>query len=210
VTAGAIFAAVLGLACVLASEIAADAAAPTRWLTRFASALSASVACGIVAVTFHITDPALVHEIAVIMFSLAPAALVLALIAAWEQPLNRLATAATLAVAAMAGAAAVAGAIFAGYAALFVSVCAILALSARHFHRQPRAASIAAGSAFALIAAASAMLSGKDNTMIALSTFSSAAIVGLPLACALKREHVAAKKISPQRHEEREGELLGA
>jgi hypothetical protein len=184
-TAGAIFAIVLVFACMLASEIAADASGPTRWFTRFASAIAACLACGIVAVAFHATDAALVREIAVVMFSLAPAALVLALIAAWEQPLNRLATTAILLVAALAGAAVVAGAIFAGFAALFVSVCAILALAARHFRRQPRAASIAVGSAFALIAAAGAMLSGRDDTMIALSAFSSAAIVGLSLACSL-------------------------
>ena len=209
-TAGAIFAVMLGVACVLASEIAAGATPPTRRLIRLASALYLGLGCAIFATAIRVSDTMLVREMVLIVFSLAPAALVLALVAAWERPPSTVATAAVLITASVAGLVAAAGAVFVGFAALFVAVCAILALVMRHFGKDSRTASIAAGAALTLVAGAAALLSGRDNSMIALSTFSSAAIVGLSLACSMKRVHVVQKKISPQRHEGHEGDFFGA
>jgi hypothetical protein len=193
-TAAALFAIMLLLACALAWEIAADAHATERSLVRLACTLYASLACAMFAAAIQLTDVLLAREIALIVFSLAPTALALALTSAWERKSHRVLTAALLSGAGIAALLAAIGAAFVGYASLFVGVCALLALAARHFRERPRAALLTMGASVSLIAGAGAFLSNEGNATIALSTFSSAAIVGLSLACSLKRGRVAAER----------------
>jgi hypothetical protein len=191
---GAAFAVMLGLACILAFQIAAQAREPARGFVRLASALYASLACAALIASLHRADAMLVHEVALLVFALAPTALVLALISAWERPLPAIVSAIVLLVAGAAGLLAMTGAAFVAIAVLFVCVCAILALAARHFGKRSRATLPAIGAALCLIASVAAFLSGKDGADIALATFSSAAMLGLSLACSLKRDRIGAMR----------------
>jgi len=138
------------------------------------------------AATMHWTDPMLPRAMALVVLALAPVALGLALMAAWEGPPAPLATVIALSIASFAGLAAAVGPAFVTFAVLFASVCALLALAARHFAENPRAAVPAIAAALSLAAGGAAFLSGKDDAMNALSSFTSAGLVGLSLACALK------------------------
>jgi hypothetical protein len=183
-TANAYFAVMLVLAGLLASEIAADAGAPVRPLVRLACACYASLGCATLAAGIHAADDMLPREIALVTNALAPIALVLALLAAWEHPPRAFVTVTILFAASVAGVVAAIGATFVAFALLFASVCAILALSARHFSERPRATAPAIASALALVAGAAAFLSDRHDAMIAQASFTSAGLVGLSLACA--------------------------
>jgi hypothetical protein len=185
-TAETYFAAVLALASLLASEIVADARPPVRALVRVACACHASLACAMLAASLHLADAMLPREIVLIAFALAPVALVLALVAAWERTPPTHLTVVVLCGASITGITAALGAPFVAFGALFASACAMLALAARHFGERPRAAVTAVAAALSSLAGAAACLADGNDANIALSSFMAAGLVGLSLACALE------------------------
>jgi hypothetical protein len=121
--------------------------------------------------------------VTLIVCALAPAALGLAVFAAFEHSPAAISATIILVLSCLAGiAAAATGTPVLSLAPLAVSVLALLTLCARRWRNEKRAASHAFLSACCLICASAATLSGGSVARTALELFSSAALLGFALA----------------------------
>jgi hypothetical protein len=186
-----LFAFVLGCSAILATLLASRARAAARDYLRFAAVLYVALAlCDAVAAgapgaaTLTFAD-----AVMLIVCALAPAALGLAVFAAFEHSPSVTSATIILVLSCLAGiAAAATGTPVLSLAPLAVSVLALLALCARRWRNEKRAASHAFLSACCLICASAATLNGGAAARTALELFSSAALLGFALALARRSD----------------------
>jgi len=192
------FAAILALAAI-AAAIQAGRATGGDYL-RLACALAIALAlCDILAAIEAGAMLALAAALVPIASSLGATALAFALCIRLAGSPHDAFAAATLALVTLAGiAAAATGALALGFAPLFASACAMLAFSARAW-RAGRRPLHGAAAAFALIAGASAYLSGGAEGRTALALFFSVALLGTSLALKPRSRLPQARASKPSR-----------
>jgi hypothetical protein len=178
------FAAVLGFAALLAILVAARTRPAARDYLYFAAALYGALALADLGAGANGAAAGFASTVTLVIAALGPCALTLALAASFAAAPSARIAAPLLALAALSGiAAAASGAIFIAFAPLFACLCAMLVLALRHGRRLPQAGLYAGLAAFALLAAASAYLSGAQGRS-AFALFSAAGLMGTALACA--------------------------
>jgi hypothetical protein len=181
------FASTLGLSALLSAHAAPRARPAARAYARFAAFLYAIFATADAAASLVGTSTwnPLADTPAAMVSALAPAALALALYAAFESPPRAAIAACVLVSAAVAGIlSAATGALFAAYAASIAAVCAMLVLGVRHWRRDRSTTLQALAGAGALFAGAAAFTTGGAEGRMALVLFSAAGLLGLSLALA--------------------------
>jgi len=175
------FAAILALAAV-AAALHAGRASGADYL-RFACALAIALALGdVLAAAQDGALLALASALTPIAAALASTALALALCVRLSAPPHTAFAVAALVLATLSGlAAAATGALALAFAPLFASACAMLAVSARAW-RAGRRSLHGIAAAFALVAGASAYLTGGAEGRTAFALFLSVALFGAALA----------------------------
>jgi hypothetical protein len=190
------FACVLGCSAILAACLGNRARPAARDYLRFAAVLYVALAlCDALAVVFP--DAAMLifaDAVMLVVCALAPVALGFALFAAFEHPPAPVAATIILVPACLAAiAAAATGTPVLSLAPLAASVLIMLALCARRWRSDKRAASHALLSACCLLCGAAAMLDSGAAGRATLELFSAAALLGLALALA-RRSRLAVVK----------------
>lgn len=191
--AAPVFIFVLAASALLSALLAHRARPAARNYLRFAAVLYMALALCDGLALFFPGGATLIFADAVMLVvcALAPAALALAVFAAFEHPPSSVSAAILLATACLAGiAAAATGTPVLSFAPLAVSVLTMFALCARRWRHEKRAASHAFLSACCLLCGAAATLSGDATGRTALELFSSAALLGFVLAL-VRRSSVA-------------------
>lgn len=181
------FTCVLALAAILASLLVSRARTDARRYVQFAAALYGALALASLAAMVKNggAAEALATSVALIVVSLAPVALALALAAAFEGPPPQTAAIAALLPGCAAGIlSAMTGTRFISMAALFASVCAILVFAVRRWRNARSSALQAAIAGLALLAGAAAFMTGGLEAQTSLVLFSAAALLGASLAAA--------------------------
>jgi hypothetical protein len=190
------FALVLGLAALLAIMVGARARPAARDYLAFAAALYGALAIADLAAAIHGSARPFATAVTLAIAALAPSALVLALAAAFERPPRAWWSLPVLVLSAAAGIyAAATDAVFVVFAPLFACLCVMLALAARRARYAKADALHAVLSAFCLLAAASAFMTGGLN---AFALFSSAGLMGAALASRRVVEHARARRLRPR------------
>jgi hypothetical protein len=187
------FAVVLGCSAVLAALLGIRMRPAARDYLRFAAVLYVALALcdGLAIVMPGATVLTFADAVMLVVCALAPVALGFALFAAFEHPPSPAIAAVLLVLATLAGiAAAATGTPVLALSPLAASVLTMLALCARHWRNDKRAASHAFLSACCLFCGAAATLSGGSLGRTALELFSSAALLGFALAL-VRRSRVA-------------------
>jgi hypothetical protein len=190
------FASVLALSAILAALLVSRARTDARRYVQFASALYGALSLADLFATAHGAASALMltEAVALIVMSLAPAALALALAASFEGPPPAIIATAVLVLGCAAGiVAAMTGARYIAMAALFASVCAILTFAVRHRRIAADSSIQAIVCGFALLAGAAADMTRGLEAHTSLALFSAAALLGAALACA-KRSNFAVEQ----------------
>jgi hypothetical protein len=190
------FASVLVFSAILAAILVSHTRGDAQRYVQFASALYGALSLADLTATAYGAPQVqmLTGAVALIVMSLAPAALALAFAASFEgQPPPAIAAAALMVGCAAGFAAAMTGAPFISMAPLFASVCAILTFAIRRWRAAPRPAILAIICGFALLAGAAADMTGGLEAHTSLALFSAAALLGAALACA-KRSHLAVEQ----------------
>jgi hypothetical protein len=181
------FAGTLGLSALLSAHSASRARPAARAYGRFAAILYGVLAIPDPGGALIGSSPsnALADTPAAMVSALAPAALALALYAAFESPPRTAIAACVLVSAAVTGILSVAtGALSVAFAASIAAACAMLVLGLRHWRRDRNTTMQALAGAGALLAGAAAFATGDAEGRIALVLFSAAGLLGLSLALA--------------------------
>jgi hypothetical protein len=179
------FAIVLGCSAILAALLGSRMRPAARDYLRFAAVLYVALALcdGLAIVMPDATILTFADAVMLVVCALAPVALGFALFAAFEHPPSPIIAAILLVLAALAGiAAAATGTPVLALSPLAASVLTMLALCARRWRNDKRAASHAFLSACCLFCGAAATLSGGAAGRTALELFSSVALLGFALA----------------------------
>jgi hypothetical protein len=185
------FALVLGLAALLAIMVGARARPAARDYLAFAAALYGALAVAALAAAVQSSARPFATAVTLAIAALAPCALMLALAAAFEKPPRAWWSLPVLVLSAAAGIyAAATDAVFVVFAPLFACLCVMLALAARRARFAKADALHAVLSAFCLLAAASAFMTG--------ALFSSAGLMGAALASRRVVEHARARRLRPR------------
>jgi hypothetical protein len=181
------FAGALGLSALLSAHAALRARPAARAYARFGAFLygifaTADAAASLIGTS---TSSTLADTPAAMVSALAPAALALALYAAFESPPRAAIAACVLVSAAVTGILSVAtGALSVAFAASTAAACAMLVLGVRHWPRDRNTTLQALAGACALFAGAAAFTTGGAQGRMALVLFSAAGLLGLSLALA--------------------------
>jgi hypothetical protein len=185
------FTSVLLLAAILATILVDRARSGARDYIRFAASLygALSLAGMIDVVAMSASVHGLANAVSLIVLSLAPVALTLALASAFEGAPPPATSIVSLLLGCICGMlAAATGAAFVAIAVLFASVCVILTFAIRHW-RKDRSSSLQALIAGAtLLASAAAGSTAGIEAETSRALFSAAAILGAALACGKRLE----------------------
>jgi hypothetical protein len=178
------FALVLMLAAALSVMLSGRVRRAAQDYLRFAAMLFAALACAdlIAAIDGEIWSIQLAGTVALLVAALAPAMLAVGTACVFEGPVRPLFAAPLLALCCLAGfAAALTDKPFIAITPLAVSVCAMLALAARHWWVSSSAPMQICFSAVSLLGAAAAFTTG-DSGRTAFALFSAVALLGTSLA----------------------------
>jgi hypothetical protein len=178
------FALVLMLASALSMLVSARARRSARDYLRFAAMSFAALACAdlIAAIDGEIWSVQLAGTVALIVAALAPAMLAVAMACVFEGAIRPIITTPLLVLACLAGfASALSGEAFIAMAPLVASVCAMLALAARHWRLASNAPMQTCFAAVSLLAAAAAFSTG-DSGRTAFALFCAVALLGAAIA----------------------------
>lgn len=178
------FALVLMLAAALTMMLSGRARRSAQDYLRFAAMLFAALACAdlIAAINGEIWSSQFASTVALMVAALAPAILAIAMAHVFEGAIRPVITAPLLTLACLAGfAAALTDQAFIAMAPLAASVCAMLAISARHWWASSTAPMQTCLSAVSLFAAAAAISTGNSGRT-AFALFCAVALLGASLA----------------------------